>query len=288
MAIVRHGEAVKDLALKIKLERRLVTKIRPLFREINRNAKNYFELENKIPDVIKDHKIELEVLLRNHYKRVAKDFKNRLRLSVEKSIQKKYIEIKSTSTLEKAISDYIVFRANTQSEYILDTTQKELNNAYTSSVFDETIQTREEFIKEASFQADRKALGRAGNIGLTETQNMAESSKFLEAKYIFSEDQLVVGGVPITTENSEIFKTWTAFLTEVTREWHADADDQTVLQSDPFVVGGEYLMFPGDMSLGATLKNICNCRCNTSRAIEFSGLPSHVYRPDPAIYNPEA
>jgi hypothetical protein len=30
---------------------------------------------------------------------------------------------------------------------------------------------------------------------------------------------------------------------------------------EPFVVDGEQLMFPGDTSMGATARNIVNCRC---------------------------
>jgi uncharacterized protein with gpF-like domain len=55
--------------------------------------------------------------------------------------------------------------------------------------------------------------------------------------------------------------TWLAAMDERTREWHAEANDQTVPINEPFEVAGEQLMFPGDDSLGATGMNLCNCRC---------------------------
>jgi len=55
--------------------------------------------------------------------------------------------------------------------------------------------------------------------------------------------------------------TWLAAMDERTREWHAEANDQTMPINEPFEVAGEQLMFPGDDSLGATGMNLCNCRC---------------------------
>ena len=46
-----------------------------------------------------------------------------------------------------------------------------------------------------------------------------------------------------------------------TREDHLDADGQTVPKDEPFIVGGESLMFPGDPAGSAS--QIINCRCST-------------------------
>lgn len=56
-------------------------------------------------------------------------------------------------------------------------------------------------------------------------------------------------------------KEWVSANSEKTREWHAAADGQRVMTKEPFIVGGEMLLFPGDASLGATGQNIYNCRC---------------------------
>lgn len=45
-----------------------------------------------------------------------------------------------------------------------------------------------------------------------------------------------------------------------TREDHRDADEQTVGLDDAFSVGGESLMYPGDMANGSA-GNVINCRC---------------------------
>jgi hypothetical protein len=54
-------------------------------------------------------------------------------------------------------------------------------------------------------------------------------------------------------------KEWVAAEDERTRTAHAEANGQIVEQHMPFVVGGEELMYPGDMSGSA--ENVINCRC---------------------------
>ncbi|MDD4575241.1 MAG: phage minor head protein [Bacteroidales bacterium] len=60
---------------------------------------------------------------------------------------------------------------------------------------------------------------------------------------------------------------WVATTDERTREEHADADGQQVDMDEPFTVGGEQLMYPGDTSLGASAGNTINCRCTIKNII---------------------
>lgn len=54
-------------------------------------------------------------------------------------------------------------------------------------------------------------------------------------------------------------KTWFAALDERTRAWHAEAHGQTVGINESFIVGGEPMQHPGDISASAS--NVINCRC---------------------------
>ena len=67
-------------------------------------------------------------------------------------------------------------------------------------------------------------------------------------------------------------KEWIATLDGKTRHAHRRADGQTVENSEPFIVGGEKLMFPGDDSMGASGWNLYNCRC--TRAVRVKGFVS--------------
>lgn len=54
---------------------------------------------------------------------------------------------------------------------------------------------------------------------------------------------------------------WLATLDARTRPAHGHADGQVREAGEPFDVGGEKLLFPGDKSHGASGRNIYNCRC---------------------------
>ncbi len=59
----------------------------------------------------------------------------------------------------------------------------------------------------------------------------------------------------------ELRKEWIATRDGRTREDHAAADGRVTEMNQPYVVGGEKLLFPGDTSFGASAENIIQCRC---------------------------
>jgi len=61
-------------------------------------------------------------------------------------------------------------------------------------------------------------------------------------------------------------RVWVSALDGRTRDDHADADGQTVAIGEPFIVGGEELMYPGDPSGSA--ENTINCRCAETAVIK--------------------
>ena len=59
----------------------------------------------------------------------------------------------------------------------------------------------------------------------------------------------------------KVYKKWVATKDSRTRDAHVKANGQIVPQDEPFIVGGEKMMYPGDSSLGASAENVINCRC---------------------------
>ena len=53
---------------------------------------------------------------------------------------------------------------------------------------------------------------------------------------------------------------WSAVMDERTRVEHSKANGQRVKMDEPFTVGGEELMYPGDTS--GSPGNVCRCRCS--------------------------
>ena len=60
-------------------------------------------------------------------------------------------------------------------------------------------------------------------------------------------------------------KEWVAASDERTREDHVEADGQIVAMDEPFDVGGELLMYPGDGN--GSPEQIINCRCSVSHIV---------------------
>lgn len=73
----------------------------------------------------------------------------------------------------------------------------------------------------------------------------------------------------------EMWKRWVATADDRTRDEHLDADGQEVPNDEPFIVGGEQLMYPGDISLGASAWNVIQCRCTVVPFIKESGVSSN-------------
>nr|WP_302473008.1 phage minor head protein [Ruminococcus bicirculans (ex Wegman et al. 2014)] len=56
-------------------------------------------------------------------------------------------------------------------------------------------------------------------------------------------------------------KMWVSFKDNKVRDTHKVADGQVRSLFEPFDIGNSQLMFPQDSSLGASTKEIVNCRC---------------------------
>ena len=71
-------------------------------------------------------------------------------------------------------------------------------------------------------------------------------------------------------------KTWQDTGDGRTRPEHAAADGQTVLIDQPFIVGGERLMYPGDPAGSAA--NTVQCRCRAAYKMNFAGQAAKEIR----------
>lgn len=68
-------------------------------------------------------------------------------------------------------------------------------------------------------------------------------------------------GSNIVLADVSMLKSWSA-LFHNTRPAHIAANGQIVPINQPFIVGGERLITPGDMSSGASVGNVINCNCS--------------------------
>lgn len=90
---------------------------------------------------------------------------------------------------------------------------------------------------------NRDSAIRTARTAVTNAQNAGRMDSYVAAKKM---------GIEMERE-------WVSALDARTRPEHAEADGQVVGVDEPFIVGGEKLMFPGDRSGSGW--NIYNCRC---------------------------
>lgn len=103
---------------------------------------------------------------------------------------------------------------------------------------------------------------RSPRIASTETEWAAERTKLREVQFL-------QGGPGIARHGK---KRWDTIGDNRMRAHHAEASRQLVNLVDPFKVGGEDLMYPGDTEFGASASNIINCRCSAFYIISKKNL----------------
>jgi hypothetical protein len=262
-----HLQAAAGYALKLKFEKVLAKKIKNLFNTIYSEFKKHYSKYGVAQDVSKYH-ATLEKILNEHYLNVASKFSNNLR--------KIYGPVKNNKTIQRHVDSKIkgaaAQRAHMMAHNIIDTTRDNINDAI-AMAHEEAIkqksfiQTKKEekplgiVIELAPENLKTKLEGRITTISITETNSDAEESKSLEYDALIETDAETEDGEVISEKKAQ--KMWTAILDERTRDAHAEADGQIVDEDEPYNVGGEELMEPGDDSLGASDENICNCRCDS-------------------------
>lgn len=95
-------------------------------------------------------------------------------------------------------------------------------------------------------------------------RDAAESTKLIEAQAMSGEVPFSAVGIPgvIAAVPQRIsFKTWRDQRDNRVRDTHTIVNGTRIRLSQPFRVGSSLLLFPGDSSLNAQVKEVANCRC---------------------------
>lgn len=268
----RNKRAKRNLTLKLALEKTFNRDLVSYFNEIKKDVVSFYTATGLLINADIYQK-QTETLLERHYKRVIRNFINEGKYSYRKSLEAKGIEykqeqqeedekIEATSVLiALAFVDSIVQRRASQ---LIETTNDNIKDTAAKAP-KKAKESGTKVHDEMNKGLDRVFKSRYAMIALTETQFMAERSKNIEAAVISRNGNVDPSSINdgVVTGKPDIKKGWSAILDSETREGHAMADGQTQNMNDPFIVNGEYLMHPGDTSMGASLGNIINCRCSS-------------------------
>ena len=294
----------KQLAMKLKLENKLKPKLRKFFKQVGRDVRVIWTATGRIPS-LDSFDVELTAILRDHYRLVADAFKDIPKESIKSHIalgEKKFVEelpggsdssdltttiaaviLLLSSAMDKAeeeIVGFIIDESVKHSGFILNTTRDELQSVTARVVANAVAQGEDLTLAEISARVEREFAANSRNridtIAVTETQGPSETTKLIMALALAS-TALTVPGVDGELLPGTVIKTWNSIIDSVTRPAHISANGQVVLNNTSFVVGGERLPAPGNSSLGASLKNIINCRCiATYDVVGGEALPMNI------------
>lgn len=263
----RQRKANRDFNKKLILE---IPMRRDLLKYFNK-VKRIYKFGLPIPTI--------QPVLKNHYKRVAK----KLLVIPKKEIDQDREKIKAavlaflSGMPEKQAS---IIDANTRKK-VLQATQHLIDSGVTNPTRSDVANVMTRLNK-----------GRITSIATTETQFSYEGSKnvIINESHNILEDTIVdqdekrsrkIAAIAGDWESAQVVKgigdgiaagalfavlanavkTWFDMDDKRVRPWHKAARGQTVPRNQPFIVKGELLMYPGDMSLGASLDNTVRCRC---------------------------
>ena len=252
----------EEYALKLKYERMAVRALNALNSKVVEAFKSVYADSGVIVNsAIFQH--EYEELLRNLYSRVSKGFNGLIDLPKHLGITED-----ESIRLSQTLVGYFNEQASRNGALITQTNQKNIQQSY-ELARSEPDATAEQIGNTAAGLLAAYLASRAPAIATTEVQNAAESTKGTEASI------LSVGSEVPTKE-------WVSLGDSHVRPLHVDADSRIVPVNEPFRVGGELMMYPRDASLGATAKNIINCRCsavydgNAIAAVRESQFPEQL------------
>lgn len=276
------------------MEARVTPKLSGFFRRITAEFRTAYE-ERGVTLQAEIFEDELIDILRSHFRSVVNRFSSSLRDEISKTFHPGMEYKQGEAEINQALREFIATTPLIHAAFITQTTNRIFNEAVQRAIFDLVSIgndfTQADVASRAYAIALNQNLPRSSNIATTITQNAAEGAKLTEVQTLINTGATITG--TDTAISNQTVKEWVAVLDSSTRTDHVVADGQRAPVDEPFVVGGELLMYPGDVSLGASPRNTNHCRCGSAYVIsEFEvsqeqidprNLPGSVVNQGPTV-----
>lgn len=261
MATVEQ-QAKKDMGKKKGFENELLKDVTVINHQMTRDFVKFFDQTGNVLNA-DDYFAEFERTLNDSSGEVSAYFSNSIGIQLPKNLQETDEE---SSVILNALLIYFFIRSAEQAKLITRTNQKDFNNAaaktelfVNSEAAAGRVVTRREQATMSGVTLGHKLGGRAGTIASTEVQVSAEVSQITETEVLIGRTPTIVSG---STVEAPVIREWVTAGDEKVRPAHVAADGQKRFVGTPFDVGGQGMNYPGDTSLGASLSNTINCRCD--------------------------
>lgn len=249
----------RQLQLKIKLENRFKPEIRKVFATILQDFRSSVAIKG-VPPQSRRYSPAWNTIIDNHYRRAQKAFtgvatgEKKQRSEEDKDNKKELLALALLTWRDQNVPKH--------AEWLTTTTQFNMAEAIRLAreefAADGKTPTNKELALAAVAILRKKFSSRLGSIAMSETQVASESTKFTDAE-VESDllPKILGGGLVVTTT----IKTWMTMGDSKVRKIHAAINGQIQQLTQPYIVNNEFLMYPGDSSMGASADNTANCRC---------------------------
>lgn len=242
---------------KISLERSYYPEINKIFSRMQRDFKISVITTGLPPDANR-YKAWWLGAIEKHYIRVQKAFRGEAIRSSKQMTDEEKEEL-TIAALLKWREDNV----ETQASFITQTNNKDQSKALLLArealiEMDTQTPSNEELAIAAAAILERRYLARTENIGISQTQAAAESTKYIEAEIESDQIPTILGTQVIVSKTNKV---WNTVGDRKVRDIHKAVNGLQVNLNEPFIVNNQLLMFPGDSSMGATADNVNNCRC---------------------------
>ncbi len=234
----RRKEWATQVRMALAFERGLTSKLRREFKLVGvRAGAEYEESQNFTGE--KAHAARLAVIVRPYALASFKTFWIRVKQALGDQLERKYTEEQLDKMSAKYIKDWVQERVTEVSKTTANKISKAINEGRAN---DRTHRQIARDIEDATGGEIGDA--RARTIARTEIHSATQAGSLASA-----EDADIPG----------LKKEWLTVGDERVRQDHADADGQRQELDEPFDIGGESLMQPGDPT--ASPDETINCRC---------------------------
>ena len=282
----KKEKAKKEDKLKLSLEKKFSAVLWPFLKDISRAFSAVYSDTGAIINA-NDFMLDLAAIIEKVYINTGRTFSESFESDIDKQLAESTKEDEESertkfliwwkesrkeaeSIINEGVAMYAVVRALQQSTLILNTTddviRRSVRRIRDDAITDGIELTNKQISKRARKEIDKINRLRVPVISETEVQNASMTAKQIEAEetnIASAQRQGLDEDIPESVTQEQIKKTWVTMRDDLVRSKHKRAEGQRQLLKDPYLVGGELLMYPGDTSLGATAGNVINCRCNS-------------------------
>lgn len=202
--------------------------------------------------IILAERAEWAKFYRSLYQAVGSDFgkATRSRLKMQAGPRATKADNDTDRLVEQLVDAWLRRHAGTKIQGILDTDLERVRNELADGV--KLGEGVDELAKRIDAYLEPLYAKRSQSIARTEV---------IPASNLGSQMAARATGLPIR-------KSWLSTPGARTRPTHSSANGQSVALDQPYVVGGQKLLFPGDHSLGASADNTVQCRCSETYDVE--------------------